>query len=443
MTITDYRSLITFIIWGVMKIGVIGCGYVGLITGVCLAEMGHSLICVDNNEEKIKKLKNLIPPIYESGLSELLKKNKNRLKFTTSIEKAVKDSTVIFIAVGTPPKESGDADLSAVENVLTSIVECMDSYRLIVEKSTVPVQTGMKIKNVMEMRASGVPFDIASNPEFLREGSAIDDFLHPDRIVIGLETERAKEILLKIYEPLGVPIIVTDLQSAEIIKHASNSFLATKISYINAISVICELAGANIKDVARGMGLDPRIGDKFLNAGVGFGGFCFPKDVRAFMRISEKLGYRFNLLKEVEKINELAKERFVEKIKDVLWNLQGKVIGILGLAFKPNTDDMRYAPSIDIINHLLSEGAKVVAYDPVAMENARRVLPDIEYRENPYDVADGADCLAIVTEWDEFKNLDIEKIKSLLKTPIIFDGRNIFKKEKMEELGFIYRGIGI
>jgi len=426
-----------------MKIGVIGCGYVGLITGVCLAEMGHSLICVDNNEEKIKKLKNLIPPIYESGLSELLKKNKNRLKFTTSIEEAVKDSTVIFIAVGTPPKESGDADLSAVENVVTSIVKCMDSYRLIVEKSTVPVQTGTKIKSVMEMRASGVPFDIASNPEFLREGSAIDDFLHPDRIVIGLETERAREILLKIYEPLGVPIIVTDMQSAEIIKHASNSFLATKISYINAISVICELAGANIKDVARGMGLDPRIGDKFLNAGVGFGGFCFPKDVRAFMRISEKLGYRFNLLKEVEKINELAKERFVEKIEDVLWNLQGKVIGILGLAFKPNTDDMRYAPSIDIINHLLSEGAKVVAYDPVAMENARRVLPDIEYRENPYDVADGADCLAIVTEWDEFKNLDLEKIKSLLKTPIIFDGRNIFKKEKMEELGFIYKGIGV
>ena len=426
-----------------MKIGVIGCGYVGLITGVCLAEMGHSLICVDNNEEKIKKLKNLIPPIYESGLSELLKKNKDRLKFTTSIEEAVKDSTVIFIAVGTPPKESGDADLSAVENVVTSIVKCMDSYRLIVEKSTVPVQTGTKIKSVMEMHASGVPFDIASNPEFLREGSAIDDFLHPDRIVIGLETERAKEILLKIYEPLGVPIIVTDLQSAEIIKHASNSFLATKISYINAISVICELAGANIKDVARGMGLDPRIGDKFLNAGVGFGGFCFPKDVRAFMRISEKLGYRFNLLKEVEKINELAKERFVEKIEDVLWNLQGKVVGILGLAFKPNTDDMRYAPSIDIINHLLSEGAKVVAYDPVAMENARRVLPDIEYRENPYDVADGADCLAIVTEWDEFKNLDLEKIKSLLKTPIIFDGRNVFKKEKMEELGFIYKGIGV
>lgn len=426
-----------------MKIGVIGCGYVGLITGVCLAEMGHSLICVDNNEEKIKKLKNLIPPIYESGLSELLKKNKDRLKFTTSIEEAVKDSTVIFIAVGTPPKESGDADLSAVENVVTSIVKCMDSYRLIVEKSTVPVQTGTKIKSVMEMRASGVPFDIASNPEFLREGSAIDDFLHPDRIVIGVETEKAKKILMDIYKPLGVPIIVTDMQSAEIIKHASNSFLATKISYINAISVICELAGANIKDVARGMGLDPRIGDKFLSAGVGFGGFCFPKDVRAFMRISEKLGYRFNLLKEVEKINELAKERFVEKIEDVLWNLQGKVIGILGLAFKPNTDDMRYAPSIDIINHLLSEGAKVVAYDPVAMENARRVLPDIEYRENPYDVADGADCLAIVTEWDEFKNLDLEKIKSLLKTPIIFDGRNIFKKEKMEELGFIYRGIGV
>jgi UDPglucose 6-dehydrogenase len=426
-----------------MNIGVIGCGYVGLVTGVCLAELGHSLTCVDNNEEKIRKLKRLTPPIYEPGLSELLKKNKERLRFTTEIGDAVRDSTVIFIAVGTPPKESGDADLSAVENVVTSIAECMDSYKLIVEKSTVPVQTGIRIKSIMEMCVSGVPFDIASNPEFLREGSAIDDFLRPERIVIGLETERAKKILLKIYEPLGVPIIVTDIQSAEIIKHASNSFLATKISFINAVSIICELAGANIKEVARGMGLDNRIGDKFLNAGVGFGGFCFPKDVRAFRRISEKLGYRFNLLREVEKINELAKDRFVEKMEDVLLNLQGKLMGVLGLSFKPNTDDMRFAPSIDIINKLVSEGAKIVAYDPVAMDNAKKMLSHIEYRDNPYDVADGADCLAILTEWDEFKNLDLGRIKGLLKTPIIFDGRNIFERKKMEELGFTYRGVGI
>ncbi|MCD5383994.1 UDP-glucose/GDP-mannose dehydrogenase family protein [candidate division WOR-3 bacterium] len=426
-----------------MNIGVIGCGYVGLITGVCLAELGHSLTCVDSDEEKIEKLKRLSPPIYEQGLSELLKKNRERLKFTTEIEDAVRLADVIFIAVGTPSKERGDADLSQVENVVSAIAESRNSYKLIVEKSTVPVQTGAKIKSVMEIRGDDIPFDVASNPEFLREGSAISDFLHPDRIVLGVETEKAEKILLEIYEPLGAPIIVTDMQSAEIIKHASNSFLATKISFINAVSIICELAGANIREVARGMGLDSRIGNKFLNAGVGFGGFCFPKDIRAFRRISEKLGYRFNLLKEVEKINEIAKDRFIEKIEDVLWNINGKQIGVLGLAFKPDTDDMRYAPSIDIINNLIREGAKVVAYDPVAMDNAKRVLLDIEYRDNPYDVADGADCLVFLTEWDEFRKLNLKKIKSLLKTPIIFDGRNIFDREKMEELGFIYRGVGV
>ena len=426
-----------------MNIGVIGCGYVGLITGVCLAELGHSLTCVDSDEEKIEKLKRLSPPIYEQGLSELLKKNRERLEFTTEIEDAVRLADVIFIAVGTPSKERGDADLSQVENVVSAIAEARKSYKLIVEKSTVPVQTGAKIKSVMEIRGDDIPFDVASNPEFLREGSAISDFLHPDRIVLGVETEKAKRILLDIYEPLGAPIIVTDMQSAEIIKHASNSFLATKISFINAVSIICELAGANIREVARGMGLDSRIGNKFLNAGVGFGGFCFPKDIRAFRRISEKLGYRFNLLKEVEKINEIAKDRFIEKIEDVLWNINGKQIGVLGLAFKPDTDDMRYAPSIDIINNLIREGAKVVAYDPVAMDNAKRVLLDIEYRDNPYDVADGADCLVFLTEWDEFRKLNLKKIKSLLKTPIIFDGRNIFDREKMEELGFIYRGVGV
>ncbi len=426
-----------------MDIGVIGCGYVGLVTGACLAELGHSVICVDSNERKIEMLKMLKPPIYEPGLSTLLEKNKKRLTFTTKISDAVKGAPVIFIAVGTPSKGSGDADLSQVENVVSEIAGCMDSYRLIVEKSTVPVQTGMKIKSVMEMRVKGIPFDVASNPEFLREGTAIDDFLHPDRVVIGVETGKAKDIMKKIYEPISAPIIFTDIKSAEIIKHASNSFLATKISFINAVSIVCELAGANVEEVARGMGLDRRIGDRFLNAGVGFGGSCFPKDISAFRRISDKLGYKFNLLKETERINELVKKRFVEKMEEVLWNLNGKIIGVLGLAFKPNTDDMRSAPSIDIINGLLEDGARVVAYDPVAMDNAKEVLPEIDYKSDIYEVANGADCLVILTEWDVFRNMDIQKVKNLLKTPIIFDGRNIFEREKMEELGFIYIGVGV
>ena len=426
-----------------MDIGVIGCGYVGLVTGACLAELGHSVICVDSNERKIEMLKMLKPPIYEPGLSTLLEKNKKRLTFTTKISDAVKGAPVIFIAVGTPSKGSGDADLSQVEKVVSEIAGCMDSYRLIVEKSTVPVQTGMKIKSVMEMRVKGIPFDVTSNPEFLREGTAIDDFLHPDRVVIGVETEKAKDILKKIYEPIGAPIIFTDIKSAEIIKHASNSFLAMKISFINAVSIVCELAGANVEEVARGMGLDRRIGDRFLNAGVGFGGSCFPKDISAFRRISDKLGYKFNLLKETERINELVKKKFVEKMEEVLWNLNGKIIGVLGLAFKPNTDDMRSAPSIDIINGLLENGARVVAYDPVAMDNAKEVLPEIGYKSDIYEVANGADCLVILTEWDEFRSMDIQKVKNLLKTPIIFDGRNIFEREKMEELGFIYTGVGV
>ncbi|MCK4330272.1 UDP-glucose/GDP-mannose dehydrogenase family protein [candidate division WOR-3 bacterium] len=426
-----------------MDIGVIGCGYVGLVTGACLAELGHSVICVDSNDRKIEMLKMLKPPIYEPGLSTLLEKNKKRLTFTTKISDAVKGAPVIFIAVGTPSKGSGDADLSQVENVVSEIAGCMDSYRLIVEKSTVPVQTGMKIKSVMEMRVKGIPFDVASNPEFLREGTAIDDFLHPDRVVIGVETGKAKDIMKKIYEPISAPIIFTDIKSAEIIKHASNSFLATKISFINAVSIVCELAGANVEEVARGMGLDRRIGDRFLNAGVGFGGSCFPKDISAFRRISDKLGYKFNLLKETERINELIKKKFVEKMEEVLWNLNGKIIGVLGLAFKPNTDDMRSAPSIDIINGLLEDGARVVAYDPVAMGNAKEVLPEIDYKNDIYEVANGADCLVILTEWDVFRNMDIQKVKNLLKTPIIFDGRNIFEREKMEELGFIYIGVGV
>ncbi len=426
-----------------MEIGVIGCGYVGLVTGVCLAELGHSVTCVDSDEEKIKKLKSLKPPIYEPGLSSLLQKNEDRLIFSTQVEDAVKNASVIFIAVGTPPKASGDADLSQIEKVVLEIAKSMESYKLIVEKSTVPVHTGIKIKSVMEMQCKEIPFDVASNPEFLREGTAIDDFLHPDRVVIGIESERAKKIFEKIYEPLDAPIIYTDINSAELIKHASNSFLAMKISFINAVSIICELSDANIKEVAKGMGLDRRIGNKFLNAGVGFGGSCFPKDLSAFRRISEKLGYKFNLLKETEKVNEIAKKRFVEKMEEAMWSFARKRIGILGLAFKPNTDDMRCAPSIDIIRSLLEDGARIAAYDPVANEKAKKVLPDIEYKDDPYDVAKGADCVVFLTEWDEFKSIDLKKIKRLLKTPIIFDGRNIFERDKVEELGFIYRGVGV
>jgi UDPglucose 6-dehydrogenase len=430
---------------GRLKIAMIGTGYVGLVTGTCFAELGNEVLCVDSDEKKIRKLEKGIIPIYEPGLDEMVTRNvgKKRLGFTTKIQDAAKSCNIIFIAVGTPPKADGTADLSSVESVSAVVADVMNEYKLVVGKSTVPVNTGKWIKRTISLRnKKGIDFDVASNPEFLREGSAIDDFLHPDRIVIGVESDRARKMLCDLYKPIDAPILVTDIESAEIIKHASNSFLATKISFINALSIICEQAGADVKMVAEGMGLDSRIGKEFLNAGAGFGGFCFPKDLSAFIRIAEDLGYDFRLLKEVERINTEQKMRIVKKIAEHLWNLRGKRIGILGLSFKPNTDDMRYAPSIDIIGELLKEGVEIRAYDPQAMERAKEIFPDITYCKDAYEVCQDCDGLVILTEWDEFKKLDLKKVKKLLKTPILVDGRNAFEPERARSEGFIYSGIG-
>ncbi|MGQ9664528.1 MAG: UDP-glucose dehydrogenase family protein [bacterium] len=428
-----------------MKVCMIGTGYVGLVSGTCFAEIGHNVICVDNDERKIEILKKGKIPIYEPGLLPLVQKNVSagRLNFSTSINEGVRASLFVFIAVGTPPKESGEPDLSSIENVASEIGEAMEDYKIVVEKSTVPVQTGKWIRTVIErFNKKGIPFDVASNPEFLREGSAINDFLRPDRIVLGVETEKAKQKLLELYEPINAPKIITDLASAELIKHASNSFLSMKISFINALSIICEKSGADIIKVAEGIGLDKRIGRDFLNAGVGFGGFCFPKDLKAFIGIAQKLGYDFRLLKEVERINEEQMRRVVKKLEDILWNLKDKQIGILGLSFKPNTDDMRFAPSLTIIAELKKQGTTIRAYDPVAMENAKGLMPDITYCNNAYEVAENADAIVLVTEWDEFKNLDLKKLKQKMHQPVFLDGRNMFDQQKMKELGFIYTGIG-
>ncbi len=428
-----------------MKVCMIGTGYVGLVSGTCFAEIGHNVICVDNDQKKIDILNSGKIPIFEPGLLEMVRKNVSagRLEFTTSINSGVRKSLFIFIAVGTPPKETGEPDLSSIEKVASEIGEAMEDYKIVVEKSTVPVQTGKWIKTVIErFNKRGIPFDVASNPEFLREGAAIGDFLKPDRIVLGVETERAKEKLLQLYKPIDAPKIITDIASAELIKHASNSFLSMKISFINALSIICEQSGADITKVAEGIGLDKRIGRDFLNAGVGFGGFCFPKDLKAFIGIAQKIGYDFRLLKEVERINEEQMLRVVKKLENLLWNLKDKQIGILGLSFKPNTDDMRFAPSITIINELKKQGSTIKAYDPVAMERAREIMPDIHYCSNAYEVAKDADGILLVTEWDEFKQLDLVKIKDVMRQPIFIDGRNIFEPALMKKIGFIYTGIG-
>jgi UDPglucose 6-dehydrogenase len=428
-----------------MDIAIIGSGYVGLTTGTCLAELGNNVICLDIDKEKIEKLKRGEVPIYEPGLKELIERNtrEKRLSFGTDLKEAIKKSEIVFICVGTPPKENGEADLSYVENVAREIAEHMESYKVIVEKSTVPVETGEKVaETIKRNNVHNVEFDVVSNPEFLKEGSAVYDTFHPDRIVIGANSERAVKIMKKLYEPIKAPLIITDIRSAEIIKHASNSFLATKISFINAIANICELTGADIEKVAEGMGADKRIGRAFLNAGIGYGGFCFPKDTAAFIRIAEKYGYDFKLLKEVQAINENQKKVFMKKIEKALWNLKGKTIGILGLAFKPNTDDMRFAPSIDIINALQREGAKIKAYDPEAMEKAKEVLNGVEYCSSPYDAAKDTNALVILTEWSEFKELDFEKIRGLMKDKIVIDGRNIYNPEEIKKLGLTYVSVG-
>ena len=416
-----------------------------MVSGACFANLGHSVICVDIDSRKISLLKKGALPIYEPGLEELIKENvkKKTLGFTNDLKSAVRRSEVIFIAVGTPPKPNGEADLSFVENVARTIAQEINAYKLIVEKSTVPVQTGEWIRQTLLRYArKGVTFDVASNPEFLREGSAVQDFMNPDRIILGVESKKAKSILMDLYQPLKTAMVVTDIKSAEIIKHASNSFLATKISFINAISRICDLAHADVEQVAVGMGLDRRIGKDFLNPGIGFGGFCFPKDLAAFIRISEKLGYDFELLKSVERINEDQKKYFVKKIEEAIWNINSKSIGVLGLSFKPNTDDMRFAPSVDIIEALESHGARVKAYDPHAMPKAKERLKNLTVCKDSYSVCKGSDCLVILTEWDEFKELDLKKVKKLLSQPVIIDGRNIYDPKKMKAMGFRYVSIG-
>ena len=428
-----------------MKIVVFGTGYVGLVTALGFAKFGHSVYGIDRDEEKIKALNSGKVPFFEPGLDELLLEvqGKGLVKFSTDGKEAVEDSEVIFICVGTPPLEDGRADLSQVEDVARFIAENMKEYKVIVEKSTVPVKTSYWIKRIMNLyREKDVGFDVVSNPEFLREGSALEDFLYPERIVVGVESRKAREKMEELYRDFDAPILYTDVETAEIIKHASNSFLAMKISFINMVADLCEKVGADVEMVAKGMGLDSRIGQKFLKAGVGFGGSCFPKDLRAFYRIAEDEGVDFSLLKEVEKINELRPVKFVEKMKNVLWNLKGKRIGILGLSFKPNTDDVREAPSLKIIKLLKKEGAEIFAYDPVASENARKVMPELNCLSSPYEIAEGANAIALITEWDEFRGLDWKKIKDNMETPLIFDGRNFLEGRKLASLGFEYYPVG-
>ena len=428
-----------------MKLTIIGTGYVGLVTGTCFAEVGHHVVCVDNNAEKVKLLQAGGIPIYEPGLEELVRKNvaAGRLSFTNSTAEGVAKSDIIFIAVPTPPQPDGSVDMSFIEKVAREIAAAMTEYKVIVDKSTVPVKTGDKVAETIKRYCKAkVEFDVVSNPEFLREGFAVEDLMKPDRIVVGVRSPRPVTAMKQVYEPFNAPIIITDINSAELIKHASNSFLALKISYINAVSVLCEATGANVQEVANGMGLDERIGRRFLNAGIGFGGSCFPKDLSAFIRISEQVGYDFRLLKEVQRINAEQMERFVKKIVDTLWVLKDKTIGVLGLTFKQNTDDVRSSPAIDLCHRLLKEGATLRVHDPKGMEKARAVLPNVTYVDDMNAVADGCDALVVATEWDEFKKLDVVRAQKALTHPIMFDGRNLFDREEMEKLGWVYKSIG-
>ena len=428
-----------------MKLTIIGTGYVGLVTGTCFAEGGHQVTCVDSDVNKVKMLQDGGMPIYEPGLPELVKKNvaAGRLVFTSSTQEGVGRSQVIFVAVPTPSLPDGSVDLSFMEKVSRDIASAMTSYKIVVDKSTVPVKTGEKVGETIGRFSKGkVDFDVVSNPEFLREGFAVEDFMKPDRVVVGVSSQRPVAAMREVYAPFQAPVIITDIHSAELIKHAANSFLALKISYINAISTLCELSGGNIQEVARGMGMDTRIGRKFLDASLGFGGSCFPKDLSAFIRISETLGYNFGLLKEVQSINAAQMDRFVKKITDTLWIVKDKTIGVLGLAFKQNTDDIRNSPAIELCQRLQSAGAKLRVHDPQAMEKAATVLKDVAYIADMNEVAEGCDALVIATEWPEFKQLDLDRVRRSLSHPIIFDGRNLFDPAEMERLGFLYKSIG-
>jgi UDPglucose 6-dehydrogenase len=444
-----------------MKISVIGAGYVGLTTAACLAQIGHEVFCAESDFDKLKKLQSGVMPIFEPHLGTIVEDTRatRQLRFG-STEEAIDWGKVIFICVGTPPLPNGDADLSAIEAVARVIAKRATGYRLVVEKSTVPVQTGAQLRKHLAVHSTnGLEYDVASNPEFLREGSAVGDFLHPDRIVVGIESPRAAALLEEIYKPIitqsfECPVhnpcldrgrarfLATDTNSAELIKHASNSFLAMKISFINMVANLCEKVGADVTKVAEGMGLDPRISPTFLNPGIGFGGFCFPKDVQAFIRIAEKSGCDFSLLKEVEKINYARISHFISKVREELWVIRGKKVAVWGLAFKPDTDDVRFAPSMALVRALLEEGAIVSAYDPQAMEKAKAELPDIRYCNNQYDAAQAADAVLIVTEWDEFRRTDWSRLKRVVEQPLIIDGRNIADPEDIASFGFHYVSIG-
>lgn len=444
-----------------MEIGVIGAGYVGLTTAACLAEIGHRVFCADNDMVKIDSLKEGKLPFFEPNLDAVVERNcaLGRLQFTTT-DDAIARGKALFICVGTPPLEDGEADLSAIESVARQIAQQAQGYRLVIEKSTVPVQTALRLsKHLAIYKTNGLDYDVVSNPEFLREGSAVEDFFHPDRIVVGVESPRSMELMKEIYEPVlnarkecpahascpvqsGPTFVVTDTSSAELVKHASNSFLAMKISFVNMIADLCEAAGADVEKVAEGIGMDRRIGPAFLQPGIGFGGFCFPKDLQAFVHIGEKLGCNFSLLKEVEKINVARIERYVARIKKELWVLRGKTIAVWGLAFKPNTDDVRFAPSLAIVRRLIGEGARVQAYDPQAAEKAKKELPQVTFCSDPYEAAKSAEAILLLTEWSEFREIDWQRVSQLVERPLVIDGRNMLSAEEVNSQGFDYVSIG-
>jgi UDPglucose 6-dehydrogenase len=432
-----------------MNICVVGVGYVGLVTGACFADFGVNVICVDKDAEKINRLKDGEIPIFEPGLKELVTKNlkQGRLAFTTDLAEGVKRSLAIFIAVGTPQKEDGSADLSYIEEVARAVASNLNGYKVIITKSTVPVGTGDLIKKIMsEQHSEEGLFDVASNPEFLREGSAVEDFMRPNRVVIGVSSPQATAILKDLYSPLYLietPVVITDLQTAEIIKYASNAFLATKVSFINEVANLCEGVGADVHTVAKAMGLDKRIGSKFLHPGPGFGGSCFPKDTLAISKIAKEKGRTFRIVEAVIEVNRQQRILMVEKIKSALGGLSQKVIGVLGLTFKPNTDDIRESPAIDIVRALLREGALVKAYDPEGMDNSRKVLPEgVTFCEDSYGAADGSDAIVILTEWNQFRKLDLERIRKLLKSPKLIDLRNVYQPAVVRKMGFEYTSVG-
>jgi UDPglucose 6-dehydrogenase len=431
-----------------MHICVVGVGYVGLVTGACFSEFGVNVTCVDKDEGKIEVLKKGEVPFYEPGLGELVFKNvrEGRLSFTTEVGNAIRQALVVFIAVGTPSAPDGSADLKYIREVAGTIGQNLDGYKVIVTKSTVPVGTSQIISQIIEKeRKSEVAFDVVSNPEFLREGSAIEDFMRPNRVVLGAESDQAIAILKDLYSPLYLietPFVITDVQTSEMIKYASNAFLATKVSFINEMANICEQVGADVHQVAKGMGLDGRIGPKFLHPGPGFGGSCFPKDIKAIERIGRDHGYSFEIVKAVKRVNKRQRKLMIEKISNTLGGLEGKVLAILGLTFKPNTDDMREAPSITIIRGLQRQGAKIRVFDPVGMKEARKIFRSVYYAKDAYDAADGAHGLVIITEWNQFRNLNWKRMAELLQEPVVVDLRNIYEPEKMRGLGFRYACVG-